>query len=65
MKLIFIILGICVLASCEVEVKEGWKEVKFPWDSKHYKEVMRKLYPRTPKILVNRNGRIAGEKLEI
>lgn len=58
---ILLIFSIITLATCDVLIKEGWREVKFPWDSPHFKQVMRKLYPYTSKLINNRNGRIAGE----
>jgi hypothetical protein len=61
---IFIVLGIFALVNCDVEIKENWREVKFPWDTKHYREVMRKILPITPRMIVNRNGRIAGKKIK-
>lgn len=58
---IFLIICLIGFVNCQVAIKEGWREVKFPWDSVHFKDVMKKIYPYTPKVLINRNGRIAGE----
>jgi Trypsin len=59
MKIIILATFLFGIASGQVLISDGWKEVKSPLDSPRYHEIFKGIFPKiTGRI--NRGGRIAG-----
>ena len=61
MKVLIILVAISSV-NCLVPVKEGWRRVKSPLDTPHFREILKDISPaRTGKSLLR--GRIAGGQM--